>query len=142
MAASKVATVGIKRESGYLYYLDKQGDISRVVMARGGGTQARRKPEKVAKAGVKREDGFLYFIDKRGDVCRTKMARRGGAGRRNKTARRAAPRRRSTARKTTRARRGDTARGNGPQEGRSHDAPPRLALALLDSRLVRSRGWT
>ena len=71
MAASKVATVGVKREAGFLYYLDKQGDVSRVAMARGGGRQARNKPEKVAKAGVKREDGFLYFIDKDGDVART-----------------------------------------------------------------------
>lgn len=26
--AQKVAKAGIKREKGYLYYLDKQGDIS------------------------------------------------------------------------------------------------------------------
>ena len=33
--AQKVAKVGIKREKGYLYYLDKQGDVSRAKMARG-----------------------------------------------------------------------------------------------------------
>lgn len=33
--AEKVAKVGIKREEGYLYYVDKEGDISRAKMARG-----------------------------------------------------------------------------------------------------------
>lgn len=33
--AQKVAKVGIKKEPGYLYFVDKRGDISRVKMARG-----------------------------------------------------------------------------------------------------------
>jgi len=73
--AEKVEKTGIKREKGYLYYLDKQGDISRAKMARGG--KKGGKPGKVTKAGVKREEGYLYFIDKQGDVSRAKMARRG-----------------------------------------------------------------
>ncbi len=72
--ADKVAKAGVKREKGYLYYLDKQGDVSRAKMARGG--KKGGKPEKVAKVGVKREEGYLYFIDKQGDVSRAKMARR------------------------------------------------------------------
>ena len=76
--ATKVSKTSIRRERGWLYYLDKQGDVSRARMARGGGKPAKGKPEKVAKAGVKREEGFLYFIDKQGDVSRTKMARSGG----------------------------------------------------------------
>ncbi len=76
--AAKVARIGVKRESGYLYFLDKKGDVSRVTMARGGGRQKKGRTQKVAKEGVTREDGFLYFIDKDGDVCRTRMARRGG----------------------------------------------------------------
>lgn len=71
--AQKVCKVGIKREKGYLYYLDKQGDVSRAKMARGG--KKGGKPSKVAKCGVKREEGYLYFIDKQGDVSRAKMAR-------------------------------------------------------------------
>lgn len=71
--AQKVAKVGIKRVKGFLYYLDKQGDVSRAKMARGG--KKGGKPEKIAKCGVKREDGYLYFIDKQGDVARVKMAR-------------------------------------------------------------------
>ena len=73
--AQKVAKAGIKRQKGYLYYLDKQGDISRAKMARGGSKGGR--PEKVAKLGVKREEGYLYFIDKQGDVSRAKMVRGG-----------------------------------------------------------------
>lgn len=73
--AEKVAKAGIKREKGYLYYLDKQGDISKAKMARGG--KKGGNPSKVAKLGVKRAEGYLYFIDKQGDVSRAKMARRG-----------------------------------------------------------------
>ncbi|MGH7288017.1 MAG: hypothetical protein ACREI8_08385, partial [Myxococcota bacterium] len=79
--ATKVMRTRVKREKGWLYYLDKRGNVSRARMARGGGKPARGRPQEVAKAGVKREDGWLYFIDKQGDVSRTKMARRGGRGR-------------------------------------------------------------
>ena len=33
--AEKVAKVGVKKEEGYLYFVDKQGDISRAKMAKG-----------------------------------------------------------------------------------------------------------
>ena len=71
--AEKVKNTGITKQSGYLYYLDKNGNVSRTKMARGankGGS-----PEVVANAGVRRESGWLYFIDKDGDVSRAKMAR-------------------------------------------------------------------
>jgi len=73
--AQKVMKVGIKRKKGYLYYLDKKGDVSCAKMARGkskGGN-----PKKVAKCGIKRKEGYLYFIDKRGDVSCAKMKRGG-----------------------------------------------------------------
>ena len=73
--AEKVAKAGIKREKGYLYYLDKQGDVSRAKMARGG--KKGGAPTKVVKVGVKRKPGYLYFIDKQGDVSAAKMARAG-----------------------------------------------------------------
>lgn len=72
--AEKVKKVGLKREKGYLYYLDKQGDISKAKMARGG--KKGGKPSKVEKTGITRAEGYLYFIDKQGDVSRAKMARR------------------------------------------------------------------
>ncbi|RMF55415.1 hypothetical protein D6745_02415 [Candidatus Woesearchaeota archaeon] len=73
--AEKVAKAGVKKEAGYLYFVDKNGDISRAVMARGGRKKGRTKVEKVAKVGVKKEAGYLYFVDKNGDVSRAKMAR-------------------------------------------------------------------
>lgn len=72
--AQKVAKTGVKRQEGFLYFIDKGGDVSRAKMARGG--KKGGKPEKVAKAGVKKEKGYLYFLDKQGDVARAKMARR------------------------------------------------------------------
>ena len=73
--ATKVVKLGIKRKKGYLYYVDKKGDVSCAKMARGkkkGGS-----PTKVAKCGIKRKEGYLYFIDKRGDVSCAKMKRGG-----------------------------------------------------------------
>ncbi|MHB9155105.1 MAG: hypothetical protein ACYC5N_05345 [Endomicrobiales bacterium] len=73
--AEKVTKVGVKRQEGYLYFIDKAGDVSRVKMARGG--KKGGKAEKVAKVGLKKDEGFLYFIDKAGDISRAKMVRRG-----------------------------------------------------------------
>ena len=42
VVAEKVAKVGIKKEPGYLYFIDKQGDISRAKMVRGGQKKSRR----------------------------------------------------------------------------------------------------
>ena len=81
--ATKIERTGVRRERGWLYFLDKQGDVSRAKMAVGGGKHGGGKPQKIAKAGVKREEGFLYFIDKDGDIARTPMARAGA--RRSKT---------------------------------------------------------
>ena len=72
--AQKVEKAGVKREDGFLYFIDKQGDVSRAKMARGG--KKGGKPEKVKKVGVKKEKGYLYFLDKQGDVSRAKMARK------------------------------------------------------------------
>lgn len=74
--ASKVAKVGVKKEDGWLYYLDKKGNVSRAKMGRGR-KPSKVKPQMVAKVGVKREEGFLYFIDKQGDVSKAKLSRRG-----------------------------------------------------------------
>jgi hypothetical protein len=70
---NKEAKVGVKKEKGYLYFVDKQGDVSRSKMARGG--QKGGKPEKVAPAGVKKQSGRLYFVDKQGDVSSSIMKR-------------------------------------------------------------------
>ena len=73
--AQKVAKAGVKKESGFLYFVDKQGDISKAKMARGRKKGKTGKIEKVCKVGCKKESGFLYFVDKQGDISKAKMAR-------------------------------------------------------------------
>lgn len=41
--AEKVMKCGIKKKKGYLYFIDKRGDISRAKMARGGRKKKRRR---------------------------------------------------------------------------------------------------
>lgn len=69
-----VCKCGIKRKKGYLYFLDKKGNVACVQMARAG-KKTSKKQEVVYKAGVKRKEGYLYYIDKKGDVVETKMQR-------------------------------------------------------------------
>lgn len=71
--AEKVAKVGISRKKGYLYYVDKRGNVVETKMARGAKKGGGGKV--IAKPGVKKVKGYLYFIDKRGDVSRAKMLR-------------------------------------------------------------------
>ena len=47
---AKVAKVGIKREAGYLYYIDKDGDVARAKMVRGGKKKKVAKKKAVKKA--------------------------------------------------------------------------------------------
>ena len=75
--AEKVAKVGVKKQGGYLYFVDKRGNVSRARMARGGRKKGKQKQETVAKAGVKKERGYLYFVDGKGDISRARMARGG-----------------------------------------------------------------
>ena len=74
--AEKVAKCKVKKVKGYLYFVDKKGDVSRAKMARGK-KKGKAKVEKVAKVGVKKKSGYLYFIDKQGDISCAKMARGG-----------------------------------------------------------------
>jgi hypothetical protein len=73
---SVIAKTKIKREKGYLYFLDKKGNVAKVQMARAG-KKTSKKQEVVAKVGVKRKEGYLYYIDKAGNVCEAKMVRGG-----------------------------------------------------------------
>ena len=74
--AEKVAKVGVRKEDGYLYFVNKGGDVARAKMARGRKGKA-GKTEVVSKVGVKKQSGYLYFVDKHGDISRAKMARGG-----------------------------------------------------------------
>lgn len=73
--AEKVAKVGVKKVKGYLYFVDKKGDVSCAMMARG--NKKGGKAKKVAKVGIKKKGGYLYFIDKKGDISCAKMVRGG-----------------------------------------------------------------
>jgi hypothetical protein len=72
--AEVLAKAGVKRQSGWLYFVDKNGNAARVQMARKG-VKTSKKQEVLYRAGVKRQAGWLYFIDKKGNIARTKMAR-------------------------------------------------------------------
>lgn len=73
--AQKVAKVGVKRQKGFLYFIDKHGDVSCAVMARG--KKKGGKPKKVAKVGISKKVGYLYFLDKQGDISCAKLVRGG-----------------------------------------------------------------
>ncbi len=77
--ANTVCKCGIKRESGWLYYVDKNGNAARVTMKRAG-KPYKKKIEVMHKCGIKRKNGCLYYVDAKGNVAETKMAR----GRRKK----------------------------------------------------------
>ena len=71
--AEKVAQTKVQKEKGYLYFVDKDGDVGRAKMSRGG--QKGGAQEKVAKAGITKKPGMLYFIDKDGDISAAAMTR-------------------------------------------------------------------
>jgi len=80
----KVVKTGISKKPGWLYFVDKKGDVSRVHMAKKRADKGKRKHEKVKKAGVKKEKGYLYYVDKDGDIARSPI-KRGGKNARHKT---------------------------------------------------------
>ena len=71
-----IARTGVKREKGYLYFLDKKGNVAKVQMKRAG-KKTSKSQTVVAKVGVKRKSGYLYYIDSKGNVCEAKMQRGG-----------------------------------------------------------------
>lgn len=69
---------GMKREKGFLYFIDKKGNLAKAAMARGGGKKkAKPKQEVLHKCGIKRESGWLYYVDKSMSAARAKMAKPG-----------------------------------------------------------------
>ena len=73
--ADKVRELGIIKKPGYLYFLDKDGNVSCTPMARGGKRSGGAGSTVEAIANINREPGYLYFVDRDGDVSRTRMAR-------------------------------------------------------------------
>jgi hypothetical protein len=52
--AEKVAKVGVKKEPGYLYFVDKNGDISRAKMSRGAAKRKKAAKKKKTKRKKRR----------------------------------------------------------------------------------------
>ena len=71
-----VCKCGVKRQPGYLYFVNKDGNCARVQMARAG-KKTSKKQEVLHHCGLKRKAGYLYFVDKKGNVAMTKMNRGG-----------------------------------------------------------------
>jgi len=69
--AKVIAKCKVKRQKGYLYFIDKRGNVCAAKMARGKKKGGGRKV--VCKTGVKKRAGYLYFLDKRGNVAEAKM---------------------------------------------------------------------
>jgi len=86
-APEVVAETGVKKESGYLYFIQCREcsqkkfvskkctspethyhDIWRDKMSPGSGG-----PEFVAEGGIHKETGYMYYIDKNGDIARVKI---------------------------------------------------------------------
>ena len=68
--SEKVVVLRIEREEGYIYFIDKDGDISRKKISK-----KQVKSQKVVRLGIEKEKGYLYFLDKDGDISRaTKMS--------------------------------------------------------------------
>ena len=79
MPEELILKTNIKRESGWIYFIDKDGDICRGRMC---GIIQRNplkyaKPERILKLGIKREKGYLYFIDKDANVKRDRLKNEG-----------------------------------------------------------------
>jgi len=71
-----VCKCGIKREPGYLYFVDKGGNAARVPMKKAGKKYSGKK-DVLHKCGISRKEGFLYYVDKGGNVACAKMQRGG-----------------------------------------------------------------
>ena len=82
--AEKVVRAGIERKKGWLYYLDRNLNVYRAKMVRGGEKKKHGdRPELVLKTDMKRDRNYLYYVDKAGDISRVK-ASRGGSARKGK----------------------------------------------------------
>ena len=53
--AQKVVRCGIKKEPGYLYFIDKDGDVARAKMARGGKKKKKKGASKKKKGTSKKK---------------------------------------------------------------------------------------
>ena len=69
---SKLARPRLLREPGFVYFVDPDGDVSRLPAP---GRRAASRARKVVRLGLALEPGYLYFVDRDGDVARARTAR-------------------------------------------------------------------
>jgi hypothetical protein len=72
--AKIIAKTGVKRKKGFLYFVDKKGDISCVPMRNSG---VKGGVLKVTSVGISKKPNHMYFVDKNGNVCEVSMSRQG-----------------------------------------------------------------
>lgn len=63
-----------KKEKGYLYFVDKEGDISRVKMVRGR-KKGKQPKEKIKEVGITRKKNCLYYVDANLEIQSSPMNR-------------------------------------------------------------------
>lgn len=74
----KVVVAGVTREAGWLYFINKDGNIARSRLVRGGALpKSTEKAEVVAHTWAKRDINYIYFMDDDGDVARVPRSRGG-----------------------------------------------------------------
>ena len=71
---TRIGKEKIEREKGYLYYIGKDGYVSRTPMAY---THKGKKSEKVGTEKTIKETGKMYYADKEGYVCEAPFNRKG-----------------------------------------------------------------
>lgn len=76
--AELVKQLHLQKSAGYMYYLDKQGNVSATPMKNSG---IKDYAYVAAYAYIQREPNYLYFISTDGDIMRVRMNRGGTKGR-------------------------------------------------------------
>ncbi|MGM5484045.1 MAG: hypothetical protein ACQER9_03980 [Nanobdellota archaeon] len=72
-----ILKTGIQREPGFLYFIDKQGNISRSNSSVGS-TKGGKLIELVKNTNLKKKKGYIYYINSTGDIVEAQMNRKGG----------------------------------------------------------------
>jgi hypothetical protein len=88
MASEKVEKLGIKKESGFLYFV-KGNKVFKNPLKVAGGPSVKGKEVEVATGSFTPDGNYLYFVDKHGDVGRSKRAVGGQKRKKTKAAKKA-----------------------------------------------------
>lgn len=63
--SEKVENTNIERQEGYVYFIDKSGNVARAKRGSSG-------KQTVKRTHIKRESGYMYYLDDEGDVARVR----------------------------------------------------------------------